>query len=625
MEMKKLLLYISCIAAAVACHGRLEPAKTPLEVAAVVNDAMAVKAGASEFEAGDSFKAYLRHVKWDGGTGEREVVNADGTPLLANFTVQSEGISPLLYWDDFSEDGKGDELNISTEGHYLQSYYAYCYNGGTPESALVPESGVLDWSVPYDQSALNSLQPLDLLWSKEQDPISYNHGNNGDAASHGILTIPFTHAMSMVSIIVKAGEGFGEGALNNSNVELEGMMRSAVFTAPQAIISSESAGTENAGKVRMKKVELSPDGKTCTYRAIVAPHAGMSEGKLFLKVYDAEKNDYALYLTRSILKGWEAGLTDGKMQPGYHYQLQPGYHYQLTATVNKAGIECRATISDWITLSSEAKADITFSTDLSGITTDSHPVANGSYDLYRGTSLEALSNESTVSFDGTSWSCSPAIYWKDALTSYYFRGLASFDGTRIASVNGANDVTAGLDLLWATTPAHSGTGVDGLNKDIAEGAAIDPRTSEVPLRFEHAMSRVKFTLVSSTGADAVDLKGAEISIAGMLKNGVINVVDGNISPEATEYEILTGSGEWNIVIPQNLEGKILSIKLADSTTYSLRLSECRLSGSETAIESWERGHSYEYTLTLTKEAISFRALVKDWVPVSGSGQPSLDW
>lgn len=615
--MKKLLLYISCIAAAVACHGRLEPAKTPLEVAAVVNDAMAVKAGASEFEAGDSFKAYLRHVKWDGGTGERTVVNADRTPLLADFTVQPEGISPLLYWDDFSEDGKGDELNISTEGHYLQSYYAYCYNGGTPASALVPESGVLGWSVPYDQSVLNSLQSLDLLWSKEQDPISYNHGNNGDAASHGILTIPFTHAMSMVSIIVKAGEGFGEGALNNSNVELEGMMRSAVFTAPQAIISSESAGTENAGKVRMKKVELSSDGKTCTYRAIVAPHAGMSEGKLFLKVYDAEKNDYALYLTGSILTGWAAGLTDGKMQPGYHYQL--------TATVDKAGIECLATIRDWITLSSEAKADITFSTDLSGITTDSHTSADGSYDLYRGTDLMDMGKESVVSYDGTSWSCNPAIYWKDALTSYYFRGLASFDGTTIASVNGAKNATAGLDLLWATTPAHRGTGVDGLNKDIAEGAAIDPRTSEVPLRFEHAMSRVKFTLVSSTGADAVDLEGAEISIAGMLKNGVIDVVDGNISPEATEYEIRTGSGEWNIVIPQNLEGKTLSIKLADSTTYSLRLSECKLSGSETAIESWERGHSYEYTLTLTKEAISFRAMVKDWVPVSGSGQPSLDW
>lgn len=619
--MKKLLLYISCIAAAVACHGRLEPAKTPLEVAAVVNDAMAVKAGASEFEAGDSFKAYLRHVKWDGGTGEREVVNADGTPLLANFTVQPEGISPLLYWDDFSEDGKGDELNISTEGHYLQSYYAYCYNGGTPASALVPESGVLGWSVPYDQSALSSLQPLDLLWSKEQDPISYNHGNNGDAASHGTLTIPFTHAMSMISVTVTAGEGFGKEALSNAIVELEGMNRSATFIAPRAGISSETqtsaSEAENPGKIKMKMMDLNSDGKSCTFRALAIPHADLSEDQLFLKVYDAEKNDYALYLTGSILTAWAAGLTDGKMQPGYHYQL--------TVTVNKAGIECQATIKDWISLSSEAKADITFSTDLSGITTDSHTAADGSFDLYRGTSLEALSYESTGSFDGTSWSYSPAIYWKDALTSHYFRGLASFDGTRIASVNGANNATAGLDLLWATTPAHSGTGVDGLNKDIEEGAAIDPRTSEVPLRFEHAMSRVKFTLVSSTGADAVDLEGARISIAGMLKNGVIDVVDGNISPEATEYEILTGSGEWNIVIPQNLEGKTLSIKLADSTTYSLKLSECKLSGSETAIERWERGHSYEYTLTLTKEAISFRALVKDWVPVSGSGQPSLDW
>ena len=154
--------------------------------------------------------------------------------------------------------------------------------------------------------------------------------------------------------------------------------------------------------------------------------------------------------------------------------------------------------------------------------------------------------------------------------------------------------------------------------------AIDPRTSEVPLRFEHAMSKVKFLLVTSTGDDAVDLTDAVISIADLFSAGTINISTGNITP-STPALFETAHEVQNILIPQDLTDRRLTITLKDGTKYSVLLTNCVDSNSGTQIGEWERGRSYTYTITLGKEAIQFRAMIKDWNNTEGKGNASLDW
>ena len=40
---------------------------------------------------------------------------------------------------------------------------------------------------------------------------------------------------------------------------------------------------------------------------------------------------------------------------------------------------------------------------------------------------------------------------------------------------------------------------------------------------------------------------------------------------------------------------------------------------------WYSGNLYEYTITLKKEEIQFRVMVKDWERNTGSGNATLDW
>ena len=182
----------------------------------------------------------------------------------------------------------------------------------------------------------------------------------------------------------------------------------------------------------------------------------------------------------------------------------------------------------------------------------------------------------------------------------------------------------GVDLVWATTPKHTGVDNNGVTQTISEGMAIDPRTSEVPLRFEHAMSKVKFLLATSTGDDAVDLTDAVISIADLFSAGTINISTGNITP-STPALFETAHEVQNILIPQDLTDRRLTITLKDGTKYSVLLTNCVDSNSGTQIGEWERGRSYTYTITLGKEAIQFRAMIKDWNNTEGKGNASLDW
>ena len=731
--MLKKVLYILSIAALSACDDSVVSdnpflngvEKTPIETSALldVSSSESTRAANKDFAQDDKLLAYLRHVTWDGNSsGDRTPVTVNNSPTLVTFTKgttacdeysgsditpigtnQALGLSsrntkqtsdltaiPALYWDDFSRASTDSEeegaYDIRTSGHYLQSYYGYCFNGGEGKNnekgntvignisaALVEETGVLGWKVPYDQTTQTSLTGCDLLWSAEQTPIQYAHGSQNNGGAHGTLVLPYTHAMSMVTVDVVAKDGFSEGALNNTWVELQGMNKTATFTAPTLTISDAGTGTdEKPGLVKMYKETPTSDTESnpkCTFKALVVPNTSLSQGALFLKIFDADGNNYDLKITSSILTSWTSGLKDSKMQSGYNYHL--------TVTINKVGMDVQSTLSDWKTVEAVGEGDIQFpeddvteiytTTDGAGnptgskvdfSTTEGKQLANfntsSSFSLYtKGTSesdVYAYATTSTYT-QGTGstkyWKNDPEIYWPNDHDKFYFRALAIYnapaeDGSyniQAYTPTSSNTVTQATDYVWATTPAHKVKKTDGSGEaTYAKSAAITPRTGDVPLAFEHVMSKITVKLATSTAADAVDLSSALLSISKLVDSGTISIEDGTITggsiadtpisefcPSGQMLEGKTVLENYTMIPQQITDDAIMTIKLADGTTYKLQLNTCVQDDTTAPITAWLRGIHYTYTITLTKEAISFRVMIKNWDEKKGSGNANLDW
>ena len=373
----------------------------------------------------------------------------------------------------------------------------------------------------------------------------------------------------------------------------------------------------------MHKASVSDDGYTATFECVFVPTKlkvvedkdDVSASPLAL-IGDVDGNKYFVYLTQDIMNSWQ--LT------GDNTTTKSGVNYQLNVRVKKTEVEVTAQLTDWTTVESDGGfADIHFDTDLTNVDPSKDLTDGTSYDIYRGTSTENLAKVTTREYkteDGTSaWFNYPDIYWQDANTNYYFRGLAKYVSDKITSV-GENGTTAnqGIDLLWATTAKHTGTNNSGTSVTVAEGAAISPRTSHVPMTFSHAMSKVTFELKTTEDeASKVVLTDAKVTIPDLYTTGTIDVATGAItgSGEKNALENVT-SNTATIVIPQEVNSKVITITLKDGTTYRYTLGDS---------ETWKGGNAYIYTVTLQKEKIDFRSLIKEWTEQKGSGNATLDW
>ena len=646
--MKK-LIYLSVIIALLSCSNDVEETssylngtgKTPIETAALldVTTAPLTRAANKDFAENDQLLAYLRHVTWNGGATDRNSVSVDQAPCLVTFikgteacidysgaditpiglntplglsfqnTKQTSNLTPTLYWDDFSNETN----DLRSSNHYLQSFYGYCYNGGTPSDALTESTGVLGWTVPYDQTQADALKHADLLWSAEQTPIKYDHAEG----SRGKLVLPYTHAMSMVTVVVTAAEGFSDAALTNTWLELQGMNRTCKTTAPTYEISNVGQGTDSPGLVKMA-LTLN-EGMTCTYRAIVVPQTVLTSGNSFLKINGAEDNNYEVKVTQNMLDHWASGLSEGKMQSGYNYQLN--------VTINKVGIDVSATITNWNTVEATGTGEIKFQNDV----TTTGPIADelkvGGMDIYKSTSQSFDEKSTTLTWDGTNstWTYSPTIYWAGQGDASYFRALSPAASTTA--------MAQGNDVLWGfACDADADISKVGTQNEVK----ITPRTGDVSLRFRHAMSKITVQLVSS-GEAAVVLTDALISITNLANAGTLDLVKGTIQAgekqskpidcfcSASHPVVDKPKLDNYCVIPQSIgHDAVLTVKLADGTTYSLPLNTCKDSSGQ-SIATWEQGRHYVYTITLTKGSISFRALIKEWEVSNGEGDAELDW
>lgn len=429
---KKLIYSIVGVAALTSCADDVVDTssflngveKTPIEVKALLDASSTPQTRAADmsFASGDAFVVYLRHVTWDGGSSDRERLSPPQEKLVT-FTKGSSAMtaysgttitpigtgvdldltstntqetadltaSPALYWDDFSIGGEGDATDLRTDKHYLESFYGYCYNGGTPNPALSDDekkaAGVIGWTVQTDQSTLENFTHSDLLWSAEQTPIKYAHVDSNGEKKHGTLVLPFTHAMSKVTVTVNCLDGFDANEdqnFKNAVLKLKGVNTKSTLTAPVAKIVPSAVAADHTD-VTMQKLNstLSADKKTCTFTAIIAPTLIKADAENpFITLKGIDGNDYKVFLTDAIIDAKKTENPSETKDDAWSKQLVaydapeitpstaiaynsanggltiPGVNYHITVNLKKQAVSANATIRKWTTVNAETEGKI---------------------------------------------------------------------------------------------------------------------------------------------------------------------------------------------------------------------------------------------------------------------------
>ena len=150
-----------------------EQSRLPLTFEASLSGSRSVtRAVGGSFDTGDELLCYVRHIYSTDLSTDKNYLEVESYKKLV--TIVNGEPTEKLYWDDFS-DNNSDDHYLRTANHALQSFYGYCYNGGTPSTDLVDATGVLGWTTDVDQTAEGDMKKNDLLWSSTQALVTYQH------------------------------------------------------------------------------------------------------------------------------------------------------------------------------------------------------------------------------------------------------------------------------------------------------------------------------------------------------------------------------------------------------------------------------------------------------------------
>lgn len=593
-----------------------------------LSSAVVSRASANQFAANSELLAFVRHVEGASKDNYNDV-DAELDRLVTLKVNADESVSvdgTPLYWDDFSKSAISDK-DIRATNHGLQSYYGYCYNGGTP-NRFTESTGELEWTAVTAPSNADDIQHTDLLWSTAQDMITYSHASVENGTT-GTLSVPFTHAMSEFTVILNAEEGYSDKAFENTSVTLHNMNSVGSFIAPLSTVVGSEAKDFTMYSAEDAKV------KTRTYIALTVPGTALYTENLFLTISNAEGNNYTYKLSADNLSdtAWGKALAEGK--------TLPGNNYKLTLTLNKSGVSAVATLADWVTVEAEGDALIDFTADVK-----SHNIANkltegNTFNLWMTKAatepIYTASSTRTAEYTTDGMTLNKPLYWPNGTDKYYFRAEANYDGEKLTTLGEGDDakvVKQGQDRVWATTAAHKASNA---TKTYNEGEAIAPRTGSVPFEFKHVMSKVIINLTTPTAEEGaneastkhVDLTGATLSLSNVYPSGKLDIHTGAVTATGTPQAITATNSLNEFVVPQATKDMVLTVTLKDGTKYKFNLANAKVvtngTTGTTTISSWESGNAYTYTINISKQGVELLGYVKDWIENKGSGDAELIW
>ena len=596
------------------------------------------------FDAGNKMKLQINGT-WTGkGTITQETT---GTTKAEEESSKHNEVetAPLRFWNDY---GVADPNN--TEGRaYGLTIYGAAVNDKTQNAPTVSNWETLSWDLPANQTA--GWTKYDLLTSNNIRPIS--DGGDGTFKFEDFLNkatgtsniLEFTHAMSKITVVLTASDGFPEYKFeNNPTVTLKQFKN----TGHVNIKAKTSTANDTKKDINMHLDEGGSENSTATFNAIVYP------GNKFDKVDDkdvdileltADGNTFVV-TAEKLNAAIQAAITN-KATTGYSgtdNSLQQGWNYQLLITVKKTGISVVATIVDWRTVEAdEVTPKINISTAYGLTVTGDEKAFTNKFDFFRSTTIgSGYSNDATVTYneEESKYKFSTPLYWPNHSTHYFFRGVYPIVGevpltpsdnftttaTNASTISVKNvsyeagkypsDLAIGYPRTTTETCRHS--------KTVAT-QGICATEGEIRMNFRYTMSQVEVKLTSAEVNGQVNLdENTIIKIVDGYTAGNIKLEDGSAvcTGEKQDYIMQGGTAvdRLDAIVPQTLGDMkfVIIVKNGEGNfdNYECRIADIKVGGID--ITAWEAGKKYVYTLEIQKTAIKTTATLKDWVTVNAT-------
>ena len=276
-----------------------------------------------------------------------------------------------IFWDDYgtadpaNTTGRTDGLTIygvAVDGYKTGGAFALP-NETNNNLTTISEWEALPWTLPTDQTS--GWANYDLLTSNNVKP-----GNDGTLKFDDVKLnnnsasdlLVFTHAMSKITVNLKAGKGFPSTGVGNTSIKFASSP-TVTLTSNTADATTKSewpnttgnvnvttkvvGGQSGANKINMHINSTADATYTAIYDALVMPGScfGTTDDDIISRI-DADGNVY--YVTAKKIRA--------KMQElnaSTDYKTEAGKNYIINVTVNKTSIKVTATITDWVDVQSE--------------------------------------------------------------------------------------------------------------------------------------------------------------------------------------------------------------------------------------------------------------------------------
>ena len=609
--------------------------------------------------------------------GAAEVVTKNSTGVIGGETTSPTDHSVvnftgnnILYWDDF---GTADPANVSAGRAEGLIIYGAAVNDKTANAPTVSSYEALTWTLDADQTSGIGAKDLlisnnvkgDKVTNKELDTGTYKF----DEKDYGKLLI-FTHAMSKITVNLKADEGFN-GSFTTTDVWLQNIEganpadnASWAFTKGTVNITDGTVTkTESTQKViKMSQAAIASSGYTVTKEALVMPQREFTADGAIIARVNADGNIYYVKAKEIRDKINELGLKTEEQ-----YLTKPGYNYIINVNVNKTKIEVTATVTNWSEVeSAEVTPEINISADWGDTPTGAATLSKTDFSFYRSISLDSgygveetgsptyYAEESVVSYASSAWSMSPTLYWPNHNTHYQFRGVwpktvtttGDVADPRVESVSegayqvikvknvaySANTFPSDLMIGRPEIPASTLCTSTDHTKVSLYNVGICATEGKINLNFQYMMSQVEVKLTTNPGAtDAVDLTNVQVEIVGAYTSGNVKLGDReilfidseNIKPNYTMHTVGDDVTHcWDAIVPQSLDGVKFKITLTNGDIYFADVAPIKVTGSTTVLIApngkWENGKHYVYNLKLLKTKVEVAATLTDWKTVDAT-------
>ena len=254
--MKRLALLIMALVVLVSCKKNEEPAPTPEPDAVPIQIATTVtRATDSAFETGDNVGLFVVNqpngIQASGNHVDNCKFTFDGTKWNAGKEI---------YW-----------LDATTKADF------YCYY---PYTSPVSSITAFPFKVSQDQSTENGYKTSDFMWGKV----------DGIAPTPDPVVITVNHSMSCLIVNLKAGTGWKEDDIKNTEITLRGLRTSSLINLADGTVTADGDAME------MKPMQVGAG----IFKALVVPQKVSGSELVKIKV---GTNSYSLKTSIDLKSG----------------------------------------------------------------------------------------------------------------------------------------------------------------------------------------------------------------------------------------------------------------------------------------------------------------------------------